>query len=188
VSTAAEIAAVVLGLAYLLLAIREQRSCWIFGAAASLLFLAVFWRAGLPMQALLQVYYVLIAVHGWLHWGKDNSASQTPVKRSRPRVHLVSILALLTLSVATIAARDLWTDSQAWMDALSSWGGVLATWMVARKILEAWLYWIVIDTLTVVLYIDAGLLPSSALYALYTVLALIGWRQWRASYHQQTLN
>lgn len=187
-STAAEIAAVVLGLAYLLLAIREQRSCWLFGGAASLLFLAVFWRAGLPMQALLQIYYALIAVHGWLHWGRDSSVARAAVQRSRPRFHIGAVLVLLALGIATTGVRGLWMDAQAWMDALSSWGGVLATWMVARKILEAWLYWIVIDALTTVLYIDAGLLPSSSLYALYTVLALIGWRQWRASYRQQTLN
>lgn len=176
-----------LGLAYLLLAIRERRSCWIFGGLASLLFLAVFWRAGLPMQALLQLYYAAIAVHGWLHWGRDGSDRRAVVQRRSPRFHAATLLALLVLSMVTVAARGLWNDTQVWLDAISSWGGVIATWMIARKILEAWLYWIVIDALTVALYIDTGLLPSSALYALYTLLAFTGWRQWLGSYRQQTL-
>ena len=191
-SAAPELAAVLLGLAYLVLAIRERRSCWIFGGLASLLFLGIFWRAGLPMQALLQLYYAAIAVHGWLHWGKGSgqagSEPQAPVQRCNPGYHLAVLAALAALSLVTIGLRETWGDTQAWLDTVSSWGGVLATWMLARKILEAWLYWIAIDALTVILYIDAGLLPSSALYMLYTVLAFLGWRQWLNSYRQQTPN
>lgn len=185
---AAEIAAVILGLVYLLLAIRQRRSCWVYGGLASLLFLAVFWHAGLPMQALLQLYYAAIAVHGWLYWGREDAGKRTPVRRERPRFHVAAVLALTVLATATVGFRGLWDDPQAWLDATSSWGGVIATWMLARKILDAWIYWILIDALTVILYIEAGLLPSSALYMLYTVLAISGWRQWLDSFRRQPSN
>ncbi|MEM6774728.1 MAG: nicotinamide mononucleotide transporter, partial [Pseudomonadota bacterium] len=70
-----EAVAVALGLLYLVLAIREQRSGWVAGGLASLLFLLLFWRASLPMQALLQVYYVLVSIHGFLHWGPKRATA-----------------------------------------------------------------------------------------------------------------
>ena len=181
--TVAEGLAVALGLAYLLLAIRERRSCWVAGALASLLFGAVFWRAGLPLQAVLQGYYVAVAVHGWYHWGSDRHAAV--------RVHYLKLrdhaVLLLLWSLAVLASQALRQDGAAlagWLDSLTSWGGVLATWLVARKAVEAWIYWIVIDAATVVLYLDADLLPSAGLFTLYTALAVAGWREWRKHYRQ----
>ena len=181
--TVAEGLAVALGLAYLLLAIRERRSCWVVGALASLLFAAVFWRAGLPMQAVLQGYYVAVAVHGWYHWGSDRHAA-TRVHYLRRRDHAV-LLSLWCLAVlATQALRQDGASPAGWLDSLTSWGGVLATWLVARKAVEAWLYWVVIDAATVILYLDADLLPSAGLFMLYTALAVTGWREWRKHYRQ----
>lgn len=177
--------AVALGLAYLLLAIAERRSCWLAGGAASLLFLAVFWRAGLPMQALLQVYYVAIAAHGWSYWGRSDSAAAAPVRRSRRLDHVAALGLCLALAAATQALRGGFADGSGWLDSLTSFGGVVATWMVARKHLEAWLYWIVIDLATAVLYLDTGLLASAGLYVLYSALAWLGWRQWRKHYRRQ---
>lgn len=183
--TIAEWSGVALGLLYLLLAIREQRSCWVAGGASSLLFLVVFWNADLPMQALLQVYYVIVAVHGWVHWSTADGAP-LQVQRARLRVHLVSLGLLVMLTVAAVLIQDASGSHRAWLDSGTSWGGVIATWLVARKILEAWLYWIVIDAITVVLYFQSGLLASSALYLLYTVLAFIAWRTWKQSLHSAT--
>ncbi|MFT4768818.1 MAG: nicotinamide mononucleotide transporter [Glaciecola sp.] len=180
-NAALEALAVVLGLAYLILAIREKRSCWIAGALASIIFGGIFWQAGLPMQALLQVFYLAMAGLGWWHWGKDGSETTSSVSLVTWRYHALVIISLLALSSATLIARDTLTDTQSIVDTSSSWGGVLATWMVARKKLEAWLYWIGIDVLTAGLYLDAGLLASSALYLVYTGLAFIAWKQWRNS-------
>jgi nicotinamide mononucleotide transporter len=185
-NTLLEILAVLLGLGYLILAIRERRSCWLAGGFASLIFLWIFWQAKLPMQALLQLFYIAMAVHGWWHWGQDRGANRTRISRTDVREHAGFISLLAFLSFATLFFRHAYSDAQAILDTVSSWAGVLATWMVARKKLEAWLYWIVIDAATVGLYIDAGLLASSALYALYTVLAFVGWKQWWSSYRQQS--
>ncbi|EED33818.1 putative nicotinamide mononucleotide transporter [gamma proteobacterium NOR5-3] len=176
-----EAGAVLLGFAYLILAIREMRSCWIAGAMASGIFTGIFWQAGLPMQALLQVFYVAMAAVGWWHWGKDGSADARTVSRANWRYHALVLSALVALSGATLLARDSLSDLQSVVDTVSSWGGVLATWMVTRKKLEAWIYWIAIDALTAGLYLDAGLLASSALYIVYTGLAFIAWKQWHSS-------
>lgn len=183
--TIAEWSGVALGLIYLLLAIREQRSCWVAGAAASALFLGVFWRAGLPMQSLLQVYYIAVAVHGWIHWSAESDSGSAPaaVHRAPLRMQLISVTLLLALATGSVLFQDAASSLQGWLDSGTSWGGVIATWLVARKVLDAWLYWIVIDAVTAALYFQTGLLASSALYILYAVLAFIAWRTWQQSYH-----
>jgi len=178
--------AALLGLAYVVLAIRELRACWIAGALASLIFLFVFWEAGLVMQAGLQVYYVAIAVHAWLRWGRADDAATLTLSPMTGRAHAALIGLTLLACGATVVARDALADAAVWLDSATSWAGVAATWLVARKKLEAWLYWIVIDLATVALYIHAGLLASSALYALYTALAWIGFREWRKHYQIQS--
>ncbi len=184
--TIAEWSGVALGLIYLLLAIREQRSCWIAGAGASLLFLGVFWQAGLPMQSLLQIYYIAVAVHGWIHWSAGSGGAPPAVHRAPVRMQLISLVLLLVLATGSVLLQDAGGSLQAWLDSGTSWGGVIATWLVARKILDAWLYWIAIDAVSAALYFQTGLLASSALYILYTVLAFIAWRTWQQSYHSAT--
>ena len=142
-------AAVALGLAYVVLAIREQRLCWIAGGAASLLFIAVFWRAGLSMQALLQVYYIAVAVHAWHHWGRAGDVGAARLQRVAPALQALALALLIGLATASQAARGGLADTVGWLDSLTSWGGVLATWMVARKVLEAWLWWVGIIAATV---------------------------------------
>jgi nicotinamide mononucleotide transporter len=178
-----EWSAVGLGLIYLILIIRERRVGWIAGALASAIFLFVFWDAQLPGQALLQIYYVAIAVRGWLHWGNDSDLSVTRLSSSQ---HLAALALLVVASVLTIILRDSSTDITAAADALTSWGGVIATWMVAQKKVEAWVWWIVIDAATVALYISAGLIASSALYLIYTGLAVFGLWQWYRTFQQSS--
>lgn len=173
-----EALAVILGIAYLVLAIREQRSCWIAGGLASLLFLYLLWDAGLPMQAMLQLYYFALAIHGWRHWGdqRDGGVAYWPAP-----CHLRAIGLLLGLSAITLYLRQGDLGMRDVLDTVTTWGGVLATWMIARKICEAWLYWIVIDAATGALYLSAGLNASAALYVVYTLLAFLGWREWQRS-------
>ena len=181
-----EIAGAALGLIYLALAIRENRLCWVAGAASSLLFLWVFWRVDLIMQSLLQIYYVGIAAHAWVHWGKPKANEGEPITRLSGREHSMALALLVALTIATLALRQSFASTAAILDALTSWGGVIATWFVARKKLDAWLYWIGIDAATVTLYLQADLLASAALYALFTALAFVGWREWQKSYHEQS--
>jgi nicotinamide mononucleotide transporter len=140
------------------------------------------------MQALLQVYYVLVAIHGWRHWGAAGTSAELPVSRWQLSAHLAALAALAILVLGTVLIRDTPGDLRATLDAATSWGSVLATWMVAQKKLDAWLYWIVIDALSVILYLQAGLMATAALYLLYTVLAVLGWFQWQSNSLTQNSN
>ncbi|MEM1188696.1 MAG: nicotinamide riboside transporter PnuC [Pseudomonadota bacterium] len=174
-----EAVAVALGLLYLVLAIREQRSGWVAGGLASLLFLLLFWRASLPMQALLQVYYVLVSIHGFLHWGPKRATAAPRPHRVSVQIHLLYLGAWLAAAGLVLALRPAGDTLPVILDSVTSIGGVLATWLVARKVLESWLYWIIIDLLSMLLYVHSALYATAALYALYTVLAYVGFREWR---------
>ncbi len=68
------------------------------------------------------------------------------------------------------------------LDSFTTWGSVLTTWMVARKILENWLYWLVIDSVSIYLYLDRGLHLTALLFAAYLIIALFGYRKWLLHY------
>jgi nicotinamide mononucleotide transporter len=186
VNAVLEWSAVVLGLLYLLGAVAQHRSCWIAGGLSALLFLQLFREAGLPMQALLQVYYVIVAVHGWWHWGSANSGTELPVRRWPAGYHIaaLAVLGLSTLAVALLRQGP--EPFTVVLDAATSLGSLLATWMVARKVLENWLYWIAIDSAAAILYLHSGLTATAGLYVLYTVIACFGWIRWRQTYRPQS--
>lgn len=178
------------GALYLGGAVLQWRACWLAGGISAALFLVLFWRSELPYQALLQVYYLLVAVHGWVHWGsngasddssKNNGHSRLPVQRWPLAWHVAAISAVLAITAGSLALRTSPHTLLSTLDALTAWGSVLATWLVARKVLENWLYWIVIDAAAVYLYWQSGLAGTAALFVLYTLIAIAGWIRWRSS-------
>lgn len=174
-----ELIAVGLGFAYIVLAIRQHRACWIAGGASTAIYIAVFIDAGLPLQAVLQAVYVAMAVYGWIAWrGGDG---QAPRPRSWTwRWHL---LALAAVGAATAAGAPLlaaYSESDAPVaDALGTFASLVATWLLARRIIEAWYWWIVVDTGLAALFASQGLRFTAALYLAYALLAIAGWQSWK---------
>lgn len=179
-----ELAAVVLALAYLLLAVRQNPWCWVAAFASTALFTVLFWQVQLLMQSLLNVYYMAMAVYGWWHWrhgGQGERALQ--ITRWRLRHH---VLALGLIGFCALVSGWLLTQhtgaARPYLDSLITWGAVATTWMVARKVLENWAYWMVINTLAVILFIDRGMLLTAALHAAYLVISVFGWSSWYRDY------
>ena len=184
-----EAIAVALGIAYLLLAAGEKLACWYAALVSSAMFLVLFWRVGLPMQSALQVYYVLMAVYGYQQWrrGPDDGQARAQIRCWRAGQHGTAIAAVLLLSLFSgwwLTANT--GASLPFVDSFTTWGAVLTTWMVARKILENWLYWLVIDAVSIYLYLDRDLYLTAALFVGYMVIAMFGFRQWLHSYRQQS--
>jgi nicotinamide mononucleotide transporter len=170
-----------LALAYLLLAIRQNPWCWACAIASAVLYLSLFARAGLQMQAALQVFYIVVAVYGWHVWRGTAAARPLAIGRWPVQRHAWAIAA-----VVAVAAVNGWLVARAappawlpYVDALIAWGSVLATWMVARKLIENWWYWIVLDLAAAVLFARQGLMVTALLFLVYTVLAFRGLLQWR---------
>lgn len=175
----AELAAVGFGLAYILLAIREHRACWIAGGISTALYAFVFLDAGLPMQAALQVAYVAMSAWGYAAWRRD-AAAAAPVRRWPVSRHLLAILGvgLATAVSAPLAARYALAAAPV-ADSLGTWASLLATWLLARRVMDTWFWWIVIDAGLAALFYAQGLVATSALYLAFALLAVAGWRSWR---------
>jgi nicotinamide mononucleotide transporter len=170
-----------LALGYLGFAIRQSAWCWVFAAASAVLYLVVFARAGLVMQAALQVFYVGMSVYGWRSWRGSTAEAPLAVSRWTARQHAVASVAIAAFSLVNgwLITRGAATTWVPYLDAAIAWGSVLTTWMVARKVLENWLYWVVLDFAAALLAAWQGLAATALLFLLYTALAIRGYWQWR---------
>ncbi len=182
-----EVIAVVLALAYLLLAMKEQISCWYAAFISTAIYLYLFWDVSLLMESALQVFYLIMAVYGWWQWHHHkNSEDDLEIHCWSARTHLITIGAILLLSA--IFGYSLQHSTRAalpYIDSFTTWGAVVTTYMVTKKVLENWLYWIVIDGASVYLYIDRGLYLTALLFILYVVIVIIGFFQWYAIYQRE---
>lgn len=178
----AEWVAVLLAFGYLLLAVRQNAWCWACAIASSAIFLVLFARGGLIMQSALQVFYIAMGAYGWWAWRRGPGGNAAlPVSRWPWQWHALAIVVLL---VAT--GVNGWLVAGAlggivpYVDACVAWVSVLATWLVARKVLENWLYWIVIDSVAAALYWSQGFHATAVLFVAYVAIAVRGYFTWRA--------
>ena len=175
-----ETVAVVFAVVYLLLAIRQNIWCWAAALVSTALFLVVFFEARLYMEAALQVFYLGMAVYGWRQWCRGDDGAPRQVTSWSPRQHALAAGAIVTLAALSTLLLTRYTDAALpFVDSLTTWGGVVATFMVARKVFENWHYWFVIDSLSIYLYLQRGLTQTALLFALYLVLIVFGYLAWR---------
>ncbi len=178
-----EAVSVVLALASAFQEVKRSRWCWVTGGLASAIAIYLSAHARLPMQASLQVYYVVISVYGYWHWSKDQGEATRSVTTWSPRTNLVACVA--TVAMSALTARWLATESQAawpFLDSLTTWGSLLATWLMARVKLESWLYWLVIDSILAFLFAAQGLYLYSLLSIVYLGVSAVGFAGWLKTY------
>ncbi len=172
------------GLLYLYFSIRQIIWLWLVGMVTSLLYIYVFYHARFYADMSLQVYYFFISIYGWYHWthgsGKNNGENELPVTGIGYGIWMGLILVSLILTAITGFILDNYTDSpMPYLDAFTTASSIVATWMLARKMIENWLFWIVIDAVSMGMYIYKGLYPTVILFLVYTFMAFIGYRQWK---------
>lgn len=176
-----ETLAVVLSVAYLWLAMKENIWCWYCAFISTALFVWIFGDVSLYMESLLNIYYMGMAVYGWYQWkkgGEQHEGIEISAWTLKQHVLALAFIAAATLISGYLLSQN--TDAGLpYLDSFTTWASVLTTVMVARKILENWLYWIVIDVASIYLFIDRGLNQTVVLYMIYLVLAVIGYISWR---------
>jgi nicotinamide mononucleotide transporter len=178
-TTLLEALGVALGFAYVLLIVYRRRSGWIAGAASSCIYVYLSLQAKLPMQALLQVFYVVMAGYGWWTWGRNQREEDGRILGWPWWAHASGMVLVVLVSLLT--ARWLGANtSDGWplLDSLTTWTSVLATWLVARSVLENWFYWMAGDAVSVFLFASQGLVTTSLLFLSYLVMAVLGYRSW----------
>lgn len=184
-----ELLAVVFAVAYLVLAVRENSLCWYAAGISTLIFLFIFWDVKLYMESGLQIYYLAMAFYGWYQWRDAQTETVSlRVSKWRAKQHVVALALIATLTFVSGSLLNSGTDANLpYLDSFTTWASVVTTFMVARKILENWLYWLVIDSVSIYLYLDRELYFTSLLFAIYIVIIFFGWFAWNRSYRQREI-
>lgn len=181
--------AVAFGLVSVYLSTREKISSWPAAIINVGIFFFVFWKAKLYADAVLQIVYLLLSVYGWYEWlfgGANKARLEVSRARMRDWAILVPLAIVFAIGLGTFLARH--TDSPVpYLDASLTATSLVAQWMMTRKQLENWVIWIVADIVYVPTFL-ARHLPSTAVqYAVFLVLAVIGYVSWRKSLTRQSL-
>jgi len=192
-----ELIAVVASLLYVVLAAKGNIWCWPAAILSTVLYTVIFYDVYLWMDSALQLYYLLMAAYGWFCWRKNNTSNNTPSNsHSHSKAllysqwslqrHGIAILALTLLSIVLGWLMANYTPAHfPYLDSATTVFAVFATYLVTQKVLENWLYFIVIDFVSIYLYIEKSLIPTAALFAAYVVLAAYGYWQWRKQFALQ---
>lgn len=185
-----DILTTLLGLAYILLEYRASLWLWAVGFVMQVLDIVLYFQKGLYADCGMEFYYLAMTVYGFATWTAHRRTHQ-PAARALPVTHfrrayiLPWTLATLALWVAIWLFLTRCTDSTVPVaDAFTTALSFVGIWALARKYLEQWLIWIVVDVVTCVLYFYKDLPFKSGLYALYVVIALLGYRNWRRMMRQ----
>jgi nicotinamide mononucleotide transporter len=178
-----EWSAVVLNLAYVVLAIFQSVLCWVVGFFGAGLSLVVFLQARLYAATALQVVYMGLMVYGWYEWRRGGAqGGELPVSRTPARWRLV--LGVAGAAFAVGLGLFLWHGTDAalpFWDAGTTSFSLVAQFMTTRKWLESWLLWIAVDVVYAGMLVSQGLGVMATLYGAYLVLAIAGFLKWRRS-------
>jgi nicotinamide mononucleotide transporter len=177
-----EILGVVFSLLYLWFSIRQNILLWPMGIISALLYMWVFYHSKFYADMGLNGYYLVISAYGWIFWKRGGSRQGEPLPVTRIAMNHARVLAPVTFAAFIMIGviLDRFTDSPIpYWDAFTTAVSFTATWMLARKILEHWILWIIVDTVSMGLYLYRGLYPTLVLFAVYTAMAVIGFIQWK---------
>ena len=181
-----EITAVILAIFYLVLVVKQNILCWVCGIISSILYFFIMHSAGLYMEAYLQIFYVFMGFYGWSQWKtKTSNTSNFVVNTWKKSQHLFATSMVLILSIISATMLRFFTDAALpFLDALVTWGAVVATYMVAKKLLENWIYWLVIDSVSIFLFISRDLFPTAFLFGIYIIIIIYGYRLWSKKFQE----
>lgn len=181
-----EVVATTLGITYVILAAKESIWCWPAAFISTLIYTLLFWEGQLPMQAILNFYYMGMAIYGFMLWKKHSENNETLHVSSWPwQKHIFFIIGASILSLAIGYYLSASTETRLpFLDSAVMIFSVVNTWLMAQKVLENWLYWLVIDAAAIYLYSQTGYYVTIIMFVVYLVLAIYGYFEWKNSLKQ----
>ena len=184
-----QIVGTTLGLLYLWLEYKANIWLWIVGAIMPVVHGVLYFQSGIYADAAMQLYYVLAGVYGLVVWKRRPKKSDHGDIRHTPMKWIVPLVAVYAvLHVAFYFFLSEYTDSRVPLfDSMSTALSIVAMWMLSRKLVEQWLVWLVVDMISVGLYIYKGIPITAGLYALYCILAVAGYVRWRRQAQRATI-
>lgn len=183
-----EIFATLTGLTYVILLMREQIICWFFGIVSSILSIWLFYHSKLFAESMLYFYYVLMGIYGWYNWGNHRKEMDEalPISSKNYTFLLFSCLIAVACSLSLSYLLNKYTTAErAMIDSFTTVFSFLATYLQTQKYISNWLFWIVINAVSVWLYYDRGLNIYAGLMLVYLILSIIGFTNWRQKLQTQ---
>lgn len=183
-----ELIAVVAAIAYLLLAIRQNIWCWLGAGISTAIYVYLFFDAKLYMESALNLFYFAMAIYGWSVWYSGRSGDEELSVSVWPRnLHAIAIASIVAASMLSGYLLSRYSDAAyPYVDSMTTWGAIWATFLVARKVLENWWYWLIIDAASIVIYWSRDLQLTALLFAVYLVMIPFGLVAWRRSLREQS--
>ncbi|WP_165851321.1 nicotinamide riboside transporter PnuC [Brumimicrobium aurantiacum] len=182
-----EWAGVLIGTGYLILIALKNRFGWFFAMVSTAIYIYLCYISQLYIESCLQVFYFVMAIYGWITWNKGSSEERLII-RWPIKYHLLNIVASSIVTVALGYIMVIWTDQEnPYLDAFSTVFSLVATYMVTQKVLENWIYWIVIDATLISLYSSRGLYLTGFHYLIYTIIAIFAFISWIRIYKAQKI-
>ena len=184
-----EIVGTIIGFIYLWQEVKASIWLWLTGIVMPAIYTVVFYKSGLYADFGIQIYYIVAAIYGFLFWkfGKKNQdGDQLRIVHTTAKqaAMLCAITAVLFLPIYWILTT--YTDSDVpFFDSTTTAMSIVALWMLAKKHVEQWVAWIIIDALSSGLYFYKGIYFTAVLYAVYTVVAVYGYKKWNMMERQQ---
>ncbi|MFK7957993.1 MAG: nicotinamide riboside transporter PnuC [Lysobacterales bacterium] len=183
-----EAIAVVMALAYLILAARENIWCWACAFVSTAIYIVLFYSVSLLSEFLLNIFYLVMAVYGWWQWRRGGGGKTRSIQ-SLSRTQHLSIILLTGATVPLLAALTSAAGAAyPVLDATTTCFAVVTTFMVTHKILENWLYWLAIDALSIYLFLAKELYFTAGLFALYLVICVLGYQSWRRKMREEPVS
>lgn len=183
-----EIIGTAVGLVYLWLEYRASIYLWIAGIVMPAIYIFVYYRAGLYADFGINIYYLLAAAYGWIVWTRKQTRSATEPARAASTTitklplkylpALTVVFAVAFVGIAWVLIR--FTDSNVpWLDSFTTALSIVGMWMLARKYVEQWWAWVLVDVVCCGLYVYKDLYFTSVLYGLYAIIAIFGYYKWK---------
>ena len=165
---------------YLILAANEDVRCWYAALFSSILYMYIMYTAGLMMESFLQIFYICMAIYGWYIWSnKINVEQELKIRSWKMQYHLYTITIVTLLAIISGFLLEKYTQAALpFLDAFTTWGAIITTYMVAKKIIENWIYWFVIDSISIYLFMSRELYLTSLLFFIYLIIIIFGYRSW----------
>ena len=173
-----------LGLIYLWLEYKANIWLWLVSIIMPIVHGYLYYARGIYADFAMEAYYVAIAVYGWAVWRfNDNPRSknsrQRPITHTPKHIYPYILAAIVLLWAVGYFILTHFTDSKVpVIDSLTSAISMVAMWTLARKYVQQWLLWLVVDAISAALYVYKQIPFTAALYAFYTVIAVLGYRRW----------
>jgi nicotinamide mononucleotide transporter len=178
-----EVLGALLGVLYILLGIKAKPLMWPVGLLSSAIYLYVFFVVKLYAESSLQLYYIGVSIWGWYLWARNqnkNGTDQVEVLKITIKTAWFSFVAFLVLfGFLTFVLQHLTDSPLPKIDAFITALSLVATWMLAKRYIEQWWIWIIVDALSAALYINRGLYPTAILFLIYTIMAVFGYVSWK---------